>query len=278
MRLHLVVIAAERNGYFQARFTRMDHMSSRVQPPTFGAYVRHCRITGELSRTELAAAADISLSYVTKLEQGVAVNPSAERIDKLADALQVSEVQRQHLHDLVSFDQVPPGSVDDRLPGDEISDILHQHVDHLVPHLAAYVDASWNVLHANAEYTRIYRHITEPAVANVLIWFFQVSESQAIMLEWEDEARLTVAWMRSLMVRHPGSRLFGELLTRLSTSRDFRQMWAMQEVLMGRRRPYMWVHDLDHGQDIRLNAQVYTAPDPSQRIQLYLGVRTDIPT
>jgi hypothetical protein len=52
----------------------------------------------------------------------------------------------------------------------------------------------------------------------------------------------------------------------------------MQEVLIGRRRPDMWVHDLDHGQDIRLNAQVYTAPNPSQRIQLYLGVRTDIPT
>jgi hypothetical protein len=97
------------------------------------------------------------------------------------------------------------------------------------------------------------------------------------MLEWEEEAQLTVAWLRSLMVRHPGSRLFAELLARLSTSRDFRRMWEMQEVLIGRRTPFMWVHDLDHGRDIRLLAQVYPVPSPTQRIQLYLGVRADTP-
>lgn len=277
MRLRLVVIMDERNSYRGAKFTRMDHASSTVQPPSFGSYLRHCRDISGLSRPDLAAAADTSISYVAKLEQGAAINPTPERVELLASALKVTDVQRQHLHHLVAFDQVPTGSVDDRVPADEITDIMRQHVDDLGPHLAGYVDTCWNVLHPNGEYARIYRHIADPAVANVLTWFFHVPESRAIMLEWEDEAHLTVAWLRSLMVRHPGSRLFTELLARLRTSRDFRRMWEKQEVLMGRRTPFMWVHDLDHDCDIRLLAQVYPVPIPSQRIQLYLGVRTDSP-
>jgi transcriptional regulator with XRE-family HTH domain len=277
MRLRLVMIIGERNSFFQAKFTRMDHTLSNVQPPSFGTYLRHCRDTSGLSRADLAAEADTSTSYVAKLEQGAAINPSPERVELLAAALKVNDVQRQHLHHLVAFDQVPLGAVDDRVPGDEITDIMRQLVDYLVPHLAGYVDTCWNVLHPNGEYTRIYRHIADPAVANVLTWFFHVPESRAIMLEWEEEAQLTVAWLRSLMVRHPGSRLFADLLARLSTSRDFRRMWEMQEVLMGRRTPFMWVRDLDHGCDMQLLADVYPVPSPSQRIQLYLGVRTDSP-
>jgi transcriptional regulator with XRE-family HTH domain len=255
----------------------MDHTSSSVPPPSFGAYLRHCRDTSDVSRADLAAAADTSSSYLAKLEQGAAINPSPARVEQLAAALKVNDVQRQHLHHLVSFDQVPLGSVEDRVPSDEITEIMRQLVGYLVPHLAGYVDTSWNVLHPNAEYTRIYRHIADPGVANVLTWIFHVPESRAIMLEWEEEAQLTVAWLRSLMVRHPGSRLFADLLARLSTSRDFRRIWEMQEVLVGRRTPFMLVHDLDHGCDIRLLADVYPVPNPTQRIQLYLGVRTDIP-
>jgi transcriptional regulator with XRE-family HTH domain len=253
----------------------MDHGLSVVQPPSFGVYLRHCRNQTELSRPDLAAAADISTSYLTKLEQGASTHPSPELVEQLATALKVGEVQRQHLGHLASYGQVPFGSVDDRVPEDEITDEMRHLVDGLVPHLAGYVDTSWNVLYPNAEYTRIYRHITDPDVGNVLTWFFHVAESRAIMLEWEEEAQLTVSWLRGLMVRHPGSRQFAQLLTRLSESGDFRRMWDKQEVLLGRRSPDMLVHDLDLGRDLRLRAQVYPVPNSSQRVQLYLGVRTD---
>lgn len=254
----------------------MDHPSAAVTPPSFGSYLRRSRDQAHLSRSDLTARADISASYLAKLEQDAATHPSTALIDQLATALALNDVARQHLHDLATFDQAPADYVDDRVPAEEITDTMRQQVDALVPHLAGWVDVAWNVLHPNAEYRRIFRHIAEPDVGNVLVWFFHVAESQAIMWEWEQEASLTVGWLRGLMVRHPGSQRFARLLARLSSSREFRRMWEKQEVVMGRHSPYMLLHDLDRGQDIQLLAQVYPTPNPNQRTQLFLGTRTDL--
>lgn len=254
----------------------MDQQSSAVSAPSFAAYLRHCRSEAELGRPDLAREARTSSSYLAHLEQGVATNPSTALVDRLASALKLNEIGRQHLHDLAAFDQVPAGCIDDQVPAEQITDIMRQHVDGLAPHVVGYVDVAWNVLHGNPEYRRIFRHIDEPDVGNVLAWFFFVPESKAIIREWEQEARLTVGWLRGLMVRHPGSRLFARLLARLAASAEFRRMWAKQEVMLGRHSPFMLLHDLDRGQDLRLLAQVYPAPNPTQRIQLYLGTRTDL--
>jgi transcriptional regulator with XRE-family HTH domain len=251
-------------------------MSSAVSPPSFGAYLRHCRDKADLSRPDLADAADTSASYVAKLEQGAATHPSAARIDQLASALKLDDIRRQHLHDLATFDQVPPACVDDHVPLEQVSDVMRQHIDALVPHLVGYVDVAWNVLHPNAEYRRIFRHLADPDVGNVLVWFFHVPEARAIMQEWEAEARMAVARFRGLLVRHPGSRRFDRLLNRLSSSAEFRRMWDEQEVMLGRDTPSMLLRDLDRGQDIRLLAQVYPAPNPTQHVQLFLGTRTDL--
>lgn len=251
-----------------------------VEQPSFASYLRHLRNhgreaqkEGRLNRAELATRAGTAFSYVTKLEQGAAQHPGAEVVDNLADALGADEMERQHLHDLVVYDReagMPTtgthGSVD-------VTDQMRTYVDNLVPHLASFVDEAWNVLYANTEYTRIYRHLADPSVGNVLVWFFEVPEARAIMIDWETEARLTVAWLRALMVRRPRSQLFALLLQRLSDSPDFRRMWSLQEVLMGRPSPYMFVHDLDHNADIRLVAEVYGWPDPTKALQLYLGVQ-----
>jgi transcriptional regulator with XRE-family HTH domain len=251
-----------------------------VEPPSFGAYLRHLRTygreaqrVGQLSRAELATRARAAFSYVTKLEQGAAQNPSTEVVDHLADVLGVDDVERQHLHDLVVYDReasLPPLDGNDTV---EVTDQMRTYINNLVPHLAGVVDDAWNVLYSNAEYARIYRHLADPAVGNVLVWFFQVPEARAIMIDWETEARLTVAWLRALMVRRPRSRSFRPLLDRLSASSDFCRMWTAQEVLMGRPSPYMFVHDLDRNEDLRLLAEVYAWPDPTKALQMYLGVR-----
>lgn len=253
-----------------------------VDPPSLAGYLRHLRRNGHearkhgpLSRTDLAARAGIGVGYVIKLEQGVALNPSLEVVDNLAEALGADGLERQHLHDLAAYHQAtalaPKGMDDDH----EITDMMRAYVDHLAPHLACFVDDAWNVLHANSEYTRIYRNIDKDDDGNVLTWFFGEPEAQRVMVDWETEARLTVAWLRALMVRQPGSRLFEPLLRRLSASPDFVRMWEMQEILMGRHTPYMYVKDLDSNEAIMLVAQVYDWPDPTKALQFYLGVRLD---
>lgn len=264
------------------RFTRQYDSIMTVEKPSFAAYLRHLRRQGHaaqrrgpLSRTELASQAGTAFSYLTKLEQGAAQHPSDEIVDHLADVLEASELERRHLHELVAFDR------ESRLPSIEVdaladvTDEMRTYVDHIAPNLAGLVDEAWNVLYGNAEYKRIYRRLADPDIGNVLVWFFHVPEARAIMVDWETEARLTVAWLRALMVRRPRSSLFATLLRRLSSSSDFERMWASQEILMGRPSPYMYVHDLDHDAGIRLIAQVHAWPDPTKALQMYLGVRLD---
>ena len=78
------------------------------------------------------------------------------------------------------------------------------------------------------------------------------------------------------MVRSAESAQFDELLDDLASDADFKEMWNAREILMGRHSPYMRIRDLDSGKEISLLAQVYAWPDPTQRVQLYLGVRTDL--
>lgn len=253
-------------------------MDASVRHPQLGGYLRHLRTREpqdghrRLSRHELATWAGVSYGYITRLEQGGADNPSDEVLDRIADALQAHPLERQHLHDLVAYARPPEEPFPDHERRHHVTPVMKQAVDNLAPHLCGYVDDAWNVIYANSEYARIYRHITD--VGNVLEWFFAVPEAQAIMLEWEPEARLTVAWLRALMVQNPGNPMFDKLLTDLSRHSDFRRMWELQEIIMGRATPYMLVRDLDSGADLTLIAQVYQWPDPTQHLQLYLGIRT----
>ncbi|MFC9975981.1 helix-turn-helix transcriptional regulator [Spirillospora sp. NPDC127200] len=248
--------------------------------PSFGDYLRHLRTHspasaakgGRLSRTEVAAGAFMSVGYVIKLEQGSAENPSPDVVERLAEVLGVNAVQRRHLHDLALY-RPPQQAAAGHEAGTLVTPVMQEAVDNLLPQVCGYVDELWNVLYCNSEYARIFRRITE--TGNVLRWFFEVPESRSIMVEWDSEARLTVAWFRALMVRRAADPRFGELLDELARSPDFARMWLDREIFMGRHSPYMLLRDLDRGRDVRLLAQVYAWPDPTQAVQLFLGIRTE---
>lgn len=259
-----------------------------ITPPSFGEYLRHLRVVGPvkafpaavpeparrpaLSRTKLAAAAGVSEGYLIKLEQGVSDNPSADLIDRLALALGASDLEHQHLRDLAAPPLMSPHDPVERVT---ITADHREYVDNLCPNLAGYVDETWNVLYANDEYARIYRNIVE--CGNVLMWFFGEPQSRRIMIEWETEARLTVAWLRSHMARRRGNAAFTAILEQLARYPDFVRMWQQQEIRAGRHTPYMRVRDLDRGEDLTLMAQVFPTPDPQEALQLYLGVRVPSP-
>ncbi|MBP2478901.1 transcriptional regulator with XRE-family HTH domain [Crossiella equi] len=65
------------------------------------------RRTPGLRRAELAARADISVEYLTRLERGHDRHPSAQVIGTLAEALLLSPDERVHLHRLVKTGGAP---------------------------------------------------------------------------------------------------------------------------------------------------------------------------
>lgn len=212
------------------------------------------------------------MGYVTKLEQGYASRPSSDVVEKIADALRVNAAERDHLHALSD-----PPEPDTAAPpsAQQITQLQRDTAEALNPHLVAYVSETWDVLYANAEYARLFRHIANPRVGNVLRWFFLVPESRKIMTEWEPEARLTVAWLRALMARRR-SPMFGDLLDELCQEPEFRRMWEKREVILGRHQSNFYLYDLDRGEDVTLLTQVYPTPDPAQPVMMYLGTRVDL--
>ncbi|GAA2815235.1 helix-turn-helix domain-containing protein [Nonomuraea dietziae] len=258
-----------------------------VTSPAFGSYLQHLRratvapgftpgVEGpprqRISRDQLANNAGISVSYLSKLEQGYPIHPTREVVDQLADALAVNDLVREHLHDLVDYTYAKPVPIETApLSPSVITAEQRQHVEWLCPNLAGWVTEAWWVLYGNREYCRIYRHLEE--VRNILIWFFAVPESRKIMVEWDVEARLTVAWLRSHMVRRAEDHAFVRLLDELSKFPEFVRMWEQQQILMGRHSPYMRIRDLDNSEEMTLLANVYRHPDPTSGIQLYVGAR-----
>ena len=247
--------------------------------PSFGAFLQHLREhartdrpRGGMNRAELATVAQRSLSYITKLEQGRAQAPSPLVIDSLADALGATTSERRHLHNLSRYR--PAATIPTPDAQKPLSDETKLFVDGLAPQISALFDYAWNVQYGNSEYRRLFRRIDE--AGNLLIWLFEVPESRRIIVEWEDEALITVSWVRSLMVaENADENIFSSLLDRLSRSREFRTMWDRNDVALTRDRPETILRDLDHGMQITVRSHVLRWPDPARGMQLYLGVQVN---
>ncbi|MBA4023720.1 MAG: transcriptional regulator [Gordonia sp.] len=238
----------------------VDHENPAL--PQLGTFVAQRRRARSLTQSDLARVTGYSNTYVSHIEQGQQKRPSKDVLDQLSNALQLNPTDARHLYRLAGLSPAAPTAPSGGITRDDID-----YVDMLSPHLAAILDSKWNVLHANTDYYRIYRGLE--TVGNVLYWFFLAPDSRRIMLEWEAEARLTIGWLRHLMVMHPGE--YDEVLTKCSVSTQFRAYWSDQQVFEGRQTSQMLVRDLDHDVDLTLTAQVW--PDPTRlNLQLYLGI------
>src|SRR5580698_5858172 len=85
-------MASEENllgDYLKARRARLD-------PTAFGLPLARRRTPG-LRREEVAQRAHVSATWYTWLEQGRGGAPSADVLDRIAGALMLTDVEREHL-------------------------------------------------------------------------------------------------------------------------------------------------------------------------------------
>src|ERR1700755_1390535 len=76
-------------GYLKGRREKLD-------PAAFG-FTSERRRTPGLRREEVAQRARVSATWYTWLEQGRGGAPSAEVLDRIAHALMLTDVEREHL-------------------------------------------------------------------------------------------------------------------------------------------------------------------------------------
>ncbi len=202
---------------------------ARLAPEDVGLISGSRRRTPGLRREEVALLANIGATWYTRLEQGLPINVSAEVLHSIAKALQLTDVERQHLFTLAS---VPfPERVDTQ--SEAITPQLRRIVDALYPNPAYVRGRRWDILAANKA-AECLLGITSPQVGpkvNMLFRFFTNPEARICYPKWHEIGPKLVAQFRAVAARYPDDLQLRALVSTLQArSEHFRRWWAQHDV------------------------------------------------
>jgi transcriptional regulator with XRE-family HTH domain len=208
-------------AYLRNRRTKLD-------PASFGVSGGRRRTAG-LRREEVAQRAGISATWYTWLEQGRGGSPSADVLDRIAQALRLTDVEREHLF-LIGLGR-PPGN---RYRGsDAITPRLQRLLDTLTCSPAIVRTATWDVVAWNRAAAVVLTDYgaLPPDQRNVLRMMFRDSRVRAAQPEWEPVARLVVAAFRIDAARAGADAEVAPLVEELCrSSAEFAAMWRDNDV------------------------------------------------
>ena len=152
------------------------------------------RRTPGLRREELATLAGVTVSWLTKLEQGRAHAVSIEVLDALGRALDHADAERRHLFALAGY-RIDDGSA----PSSLVTAPLRTLLDELEPNPANLLDRCWNIVAWNGAEARLFPRLLTVADAppNLLELVFLDEELAQLMADHELEQVRLVSQFRS---------------------------------------------------------------------------------
>ncbi len=208
----------------------------RITPDEVGVNSYGRRRVPGLRREELAQLAGVSITYLTRLEQGQSLNASDAIIDALARALQLDADERAHLHALAHRAPwkrpraaTPPEAAK---PGAE--QLLHSMGDVPAVLLGRFNDIlAWN----RAGHLLLAGHLDYAAPSSIedrpnqLKLLFLDEHTRDLYVDWPDEAALAVASLRYVAAQFADDLRLAELVGELSMkSVEFARLWAGHDV------------------------------------------------
>jgi transcriptional regulator with XRE-family HTH domain len=199
----------------------------RLDPAALGFGGR--RRTPGLRREEVAQRAHISATWYTWLEQGRGGAPSPRVLDSLAEALLMTEAEREHLF-LVGIGR-PPKTHAPRREG--ISWRLQRFLDAMPMIPATVATSTWDIIGWNraAQLALSDYAAMPPGERNILRRMFLDPATRAAQSDWESVARFLVATFRAETARANEDERAAELVAELSgRSEEFTRMWIENDV------------------------------------------------
>ena len=211
--------------------SRRDH----ITPDDVGMVSYGRRRVPGLRREELAQLAGVSVTYLTRLEQGQSRHASDAVIDALARALKLDADERAHLFALAhpapatrSWTSKPETAK----PGAER--VLHAMDNVPAVLLGRFNDIlAWNrighrLLAGHLDFDAPVREADRP---NQLRLLFLDPRTRDLYVDWHDEAALAVASLRYVAAQFAEDRRLAQLVGELSVnSPEFAQLWAGHDV------------------------------------------------
>lgn len=208
-------------AFLKDRRTRLDPAALGIATPR--------RRTPGLRREEVAQRAGVSATWYTWLEQGRGGPPSAHAVERLAAALMLTDVEREHLF-LLALGRPPEVR---RRTDAGVSQRLQRVLDALPFSPAIVKTATWDVIAWNRAATVLLSDYgaLAPEARNVLRMMFLNADVKARQFDWEHVARFVVATFRADATRIGATDEVEALVGELSrASPDFVRLWKENEV------------------------------------------------
>ncbi|WP_237181050.1 helix-turn-helix transcriptional regulator [Roseomonas haemaphysalidis] len=201
---------------------------SRLDAAALGFSTSRRRTTG-LRREEVAGRANISVTWYTWLEQGRGGAPSAEVLNRIARALMLTDMEREHLF-LLGLGRPPEVRY---RAADGVSPRLQRLLDALEFSPAIIKTATWDVLAWNRAAAAVLTDYgaLPPGQRNILRLMFGQSRVRAAQHDWESVARFVVGAFRADAARAGAMSEVSQLVDELcQISPEFTALWRENEV------------------------------------------------
>ena len=200
----------------------------KLDPGAFGLPAERRRTPG-LRREEVAQRANISPTWYTWLEQGRGGAPSADVLDRIARALMLTDVEREHIF-LLGLGHPP----DVRYRKDDgVTPRLQRVLDALEPSPALIRTATWDVIAWNGAASVMLTDYgaLPPEQRNILRFIFLDPRVRAAQYDWDSVARFVVGAFRVDAARAGAAAEVEPLVDELCRlSPEFKAMWRDNDV------------------------------------------------
>jgi transcriptional regulator with XRE-family HTH domain len=208
--------------------TYLKDRRAKLDPAAFGFPPQRRRTPG-LRREEVAQRANISPTWYTWLEQGRGGAPSADVLDRIARALMLTDVEREHLF-LLGLGRPPEVRYQ---KNEDVTPRLQRVLDALEPSPALIRTATWDVVAWNRAATVMLTDYGSlpPKQRNILRFIFLDPRVRAAQYDWESVARFVVGAFRVDAARAGAAAEVEPLVHELcQLSPEFRAMWRDNDV------------------------------------------------
>ena len=201
---------------------------AKLDPAAFSLSGARRRTPG-LRREEVAQRANISTTWYTWLEQGRGGAPSADVLDRIACALLLTDVEREHLY-LLGLGHLP--EVHYRA-ADGITPRLQRVLDAMEFSPALVRTATWDIVAWNRAASVMLTDYGSlpPGQRNILRMIFGDPRVRAAQYDWNSVARHVVGAFRADAVRAGAASQVADLVDELCRlSPEFEALWRDNDV------------------------------------------------
>jgi transcriptional regulator with XRE-family HTH domain len=206
----------------------LKHRRSRLDPAALGFAVGRRRTPG-LRREEVAQRANISPTWYTWLEQGRGGAPSADVLNRIAGALMLTDIEREHVF-LLGLGRPPEVRY---RAAEGVTPRLQRLLDAFEVSPALIKTATWDVVAWNRAAAVVLTDYgaLPPGERNILRLIFCDPRVRAAQYDWEAIARFVVGAFRADAARVGAVSEVGELVDELCRrSPEFAALWRDNNV------------------------------------------------